>query len=231
MPRRYKPGKFKLEHVGTKYGRLTVMSRAPDAMYRGQHITRWLCGCDCGGQKIVQGTNLRKGNVKSCGCMAGRISASCRAAAIAARRKVNPKRQQPEYHAWHSARQRCNNSRNPQYSDYGGRGIKVCPAWNNVESGYETFLVDLGRRPGPAYSLDRIDVDGDYEPFNCRWAISKVQIRNRRPYMCVGESASTEQHLLAMFPTATKDQLAKMEREIAAATRRADSSRDRTRAS
>jgi len=72
---------------------------------------------------------------------------------------------------------RCLNPHVPQYPNYGGRGVTVCDAWSDS---FETFLADMGRRPSPAHSLDRINVDGNYEPSNCRWATNLQQQRNHR---------------------------------------------------
>lgn len=81
----------------------------------------------------------------------------------------------PEYQAWAAMRCRCSNSRDPHWPRYGGRGIRVCERWDSFES----FLADLGPRPSPSHSLDRIDSDGNYEPTNCRWATKAEQSRNR----------------------------------------------------
>lgn len=79
--------------------------------------------------------------------------------------------------AWLAAKKRCENPRNAAYRNYGGRGISMCAAW---AQDFQTFLRDMGLRPSPAHSLDRIDPDGDYAPGNCRWALPEVQARNKR---------------------------------------------------
>ena len=79
------------------------------------------------------------------------------------------------YNAWKDMRKRCTNRNQPQWKDWGGRGITICARWNS----YENFAADMGPHPGKGWSLDRINNDGDYEPGNCRWANWKVQGRNR----------------------------------------------------
>jgi hypothetical protein len=83
----------------------------------------------------------------------------------------------PEYIAWCGMKARCHNPKNPKYPEYGARGIEVCDGWR---SDFSQFFRDMGTRPGPAFSLERKDVNGDYEPDNCRWATKTDQSRNRR---------------------------------------------------
>jgi hypothetical protein len=100
----------------------------------------------------------------------------------------------PEHRVWRNIHQRCENPNDEHYPDYGGRGIRVCERW----ASFEAFLEDMGTRPGCGYTIDRRDVNGDYEPGNCRWATVAEQNRNKRTTklvtfdgrtMCVAEWA------------------------------------------
>lgn len=93
------------------------------------------------------------------------------------------------YMVWIGIKSRCNNPNAPGYANYGGRGIKICDRWINS---YETFIEDVGERPSPQHTLDRIDNDGDYEPSNCRWATYKEQHRNTRRNVYVTWNGETK---------------------------------------
>jgi hypothetical protein len=84
--------------------------------------------------------------------------------------------QTPEYQTWMNMRDRCLNKNKDRYSQWGGRGITICPEWDD----FRCFYADMGPKPSPAHSLDRINVDGPYAPWNCRWATRSEQQRNRR---------------------------------------------------
>ena len=162
-----------IDLVGRRFGRLVVVARAENDS-RG-HV-RWECLCDCGNATTVWGSNLKRKtrSTRSCGCLAQ----EARPARTARTFTKHGMYKSPEYRAWQNMRERCNNPKHPQFKDWGGRGITVCPEWMDS---FEAFYADVGPRPGHRLSLDRIDNDGDYEPGNVRWATHSQQMKNRRP--------------------------------------------------
>jgi hypothetical protein len=168
----------KIEMIGRRFDRLLVLgeaesSRAPCGKVRRNYIVR----CDCGIEKSTDGSALRIGRTRSCGChhleqlSSGKLGWKHGDSPLA-------KPPAPEYEAWHSMIQRCGNPKAGNYKRYGGRGIKVCERW---KTSYIDFLADVGRKPTSHHSLDRYpDNDGDYRPGNVRWATGKEQQANRR---------------------------------------------------
>lgn len=153
---------------GKRFARLTVISEAGRDRYRHK---LYRCMCDCGMAKTIPGTDLRSGNTRSCGCLYKEHASALGKSSV---RHGDSKSR--EYFSWRAMKQRCLDPNTMSYSNYGGRGIKVCERWMK----YENFLADMGRRPSPEHSLDRIDGKGNYEATNCRWATSAEQHRNLR---------------------------------------------------
>lgn len=135
---------------------------------------RLLCRCDCGVEKVVSRYHLESGMSKSCGCLKREMSAA-RKPQRSHGEAANASRS-PEYIVWSGMKRRCQNENAPNWELYGGRGVRVCARWQ----AYEAFLEDMGRRPSPKHTLDRIDPDGDYAPENCRWATWMTQATNKR---------------------------------------------------
>ena len=165
---------------GERFGRLTVVERAGSS---AQGHVRWTCRCDCGTQTVANSNNLRRKNgTVSCGCLGRELA---RERAIARNLKHGAARdgaKWPEYMVWRGMKQRCLNPNDANFKHYGGRdgrGIKVCERWPG-DDGFASFLVDMGRRPSRYHSIDRRDNDGDYEPRNCRWTTSSVQMSNQQ---------------------------------------------------
>lgn len=162
--------------VGIRFGRLLVVRYA--GLEKHGHAL-WFCVCDCGTEHTVRGNRLTSGDTKSCGCFAHE--------AIGQRRFIHGKTGSPEYEVWRHMIDRCLNASSADYPLYGGRGIAVCGRWMSLSN----FLLDMGLRPSPKHSLDRINNDGHYScghcldclangwNANCRWATWKEQSRNK----------------------------------------------------
>lgn len=147
---------------GEKFGRLTAISKVSDR--------KWLCRCDCGSEKETDGYSLIAGKSKSCGCL--------RKEMLAEKNKTHglSKSYPVEYRTWKAIRSRCYVESSSRYYAYGARGIKVDPRWND----FEAFLLDMGPRPSQNHSIDRIDVNGNYSPENCKWSSASEQSLNKR---------------------------------------------------
>lgn len=158
---------------GKRYGRLVAKERIGK---------KWLFACDCGGQKLVWASNVKRGHTHSCGCL---HKESCARNGRALRRHGFSGKS--EHRTWAGMHQRCGNPKDKDYRKYGGRGIRVSEKWTT----FDAFISDMGAKPTRYHSLDRIDVNGNYSPENCRWATSKEQNRNKRPTIRVSAFGKT----------------------------------------
>lgn len=162
--------------TGQRFNRLTVLRYVGNNRYN-QRL--WECACDCGNITVTTTHSLRAGIAKSCGCLKKEI--------VTKRiNEHNHKHGQTKtrlYNIWYGMKARCKYPSHCSYKNYGGRGIKVCDEWENDFLKFRQWAMENGYdedAPRGKCTLDRIDVDGDYEPSNCRWITQKEQMSNTR---------------------------------------------------
>lgn len=153
--------------LGKKFGRLTVIAEAPTRRTSGgQHKTVWECRCDCGKVVTPDAATLKRGNTRSCGCLAHDQTVL--------RNTKHGKTRTKEYRAWAHAKGRCHDKNDPRFRIYGAKGIVMCNKWRGS---FAEFFADMGRAPA-GFTLERKNRLGSYEPGNCIWADRITQANN-----------------------------------------------------
>ena len=157
-----------MDIVGKKFGKLTVIQKTQEkAKNNGEY--KYKCRCECGKELIVRGSNLKCGNSKSCGCE--------RIITNAPLSKGYRKRNKRLYNIYSCMKQRCYYDKSIEFKNYGGRGIIVCEEWKNDYTKFYNWAINNGYRDN--LSIDRIDINGNYEPSNCKWSTFQEQCYNK----------------------------------------------------
>lgn len=163
-----------IDLTGKRFGRLIVLERVENSRSGG---TVWKCKCDCGNVKICNGERLRCGKLKSCGCLS--------IDTVKKNMTKHGKHGSKTYNIWKGIKQRCYQKNNIGYCDYGERGISMYDEWKNGFQSFYDYVSKLPHFGEKGYSIDRIDVNGNYEPQNIKWSTAKEQSNNKRNNLLV----------------------------------------------
>lgn len=181
-----------IDMTDQRFGRLVVIKQGPKRPAKSGG-SNWICLCDCGKEFMAIGSNIRQGHTTSCGCAAVDWAKKLGsnpdfiAKRLQSTIKHGHKRRSGmsvEYRTWLAMKARCYDPKNKSYPDWGGRGIRVCDRWN---TSFKDFLEDMGPRPPDKQSIDRIRVNEDYGPGNCRWATLQEQASEHKRNLIVIE--------------------------------------------
>lgn len=154
-----------IDRTGEIFGQLTALHRGETKSGK----TMWVCRCSCGSICEYRASNLVTGNSTKC--------VACREISLQKHGKAKRSIKSQEYNSWNSMKDRCYNKNNESYINYGARGITVCQRWLNS---FENFLEDMGEKPSPSHSIERVDNTKSYSKGNCVWADKVQQAYNKR---------------------------------------------------
>ena len=155
--------------INQKFGKLTVIDFSSKITKNKKTRKYWLCKCECGNYKVIEQDHLISGHTRSCGCF--------KKETISNRFYKHGLTDTRLFRIWTNVKTRCYNKKSKFYKNYGGRGIVICNEWKNNFNSFYNWAMSNGYQDD--LTIDRIDVNENYEPSNCRWVDIKTQQRNR----------------------------------------------------
>lgn len=158
-----------LDLAGMRFGRL-IAQTSISGTRKTDRRRRWVCLCDCGSTTVVPVGHLTTGHSRSCGCLR-------RETIAAGHHRTHSLSHLPEYHIWEGVKKRCYCATHKSFTNYGERGITMSDEWRND---FAAFYRDMGDRPSPAHSIERVNNNDGYHANNCTWATAREQALNRR---------------------------------------------------